>query len=39
MLDVLGLGLGVLFFVGCEFYIHYCDRLLTKSQSKGGGVR
>lgn len=39
MLDVASIGVGVLFFIGCEFYIRYCDRLLTASQSKGKDVR
>ncbi len=36
MLDVASIGVGVLFFIGCEFYIHYCDRLWVASQAKKG---
>lgn len=39
MLDVASIGVGVVFFIGCEFYVKYCDRLLKKSQIKGGDVR
>ncbi len=39
MLDVASIGTVVLFFIGCELYIRYCNRMLVKSQSKAGGVR
>ncbi len=39
MLDIASIGTVVLFFVGCEWYIYYCERLLKASQVKGGGER
>jgi hypothetical protein len=36
MLDVASIGVGVLFFIGCELYIHFCDKLWQVSQVKGG---
>ena len=39
MLDVAGVGVCVLFFIGCELYIRYCDRLLRQSRAKGRGIR
>lgn len=35
MLDVASVGVAVVFFLGCEWYVRYCDRLLRQSQVKG----
>ncbi len=34
MLDVASIGVGIIFFIGCELYIKYCDRLWDASQTK-----
>lgn len=33
MLDVAGIVVCIAFFVGCELYVRYCDRLLNESQA------
>lgn len=35
MLDIASVGVVVLYFLGCEWYIRYCNRLLERSQVKG----
>lgn len=39
MLDAASIGVGLLFFVGFEVYVRYCDRLLRQSQSRAKGGR
>ena len=36
MLDIASIGVGLVFFFGCELYVKYCDRLWQSSQTKKG---
>ena len=36
MLDILGILVVAAFFIGCELYVRYCDRLMTTSGQERG---